>query len=110
MPRAFRFSPSPRNQYPHTHGPAHSQCTPVLCPIRTGSHLRAHPGQDCRLKAEGSLGRRPPAPRYAMKDGKIAVVEDEAERVRLIHRRYLELRVRPETSGRIAEFSEHEAD
>jgi site-specific DNA recombinase len=29
---------------------------------------------------------------YAMKDGKIAVVEDEAERVRLIYRRYLELR------------------
>src|ERR1700682_5493468 len=28
---------------------------------------------------------------YEMKDGKIAVVEDEAERVRLIHRRYLEL-------------------
>jgi site-specific DNA recombinase len=28
---------------------------------------------------------------YAMKDGKIAVVEDEAERVRMIYRRYLEL-------------------
>ena len=28
---------------------------------------------------------------YKMKDGKIAVVEDEAERVRLIYRRYLEL-------------------
>src|SRR5256885_2864595 len=28
---------------------------------------------------------------YAMKDGKIAVLEDEAERVRLIFRRYLEL-------------------
>src|SRR3979490_1688318 len=28
---------------------------------------------------------------YAMKDGKSAVVEDEAERVRLIYRRYLEL-------------------
>jgi DNA invertase Pin-like site-specific DNA recombinase len=28
---------------------------------------------------------------YEMKDGKIAVVEDEAERVRLIYRRYLEL-------------------
>src|SRR3982075_2177459 len=28
---------------------------------------------------------------YAMEDGKIAVVEDEAERVRLIYRRYLEL-------------------
>src|SRR5260221_8954635 len=28
---------------------------------------------------------------YEMKDGKITVVEDEAERVRLIYRRYLEL-------------------
>jgi len=28
---------------------------------------------------------------YQMKDGKVAVVEDEAERVRLIYRRYLEL-------------------
>src|SRR6266513_4633062 len=28
---------------------------------------------------------------YQMKDGKIAVIEDEAERVRLIYRRYLEL-------------------
>jgi len=28
---------------------------------------------------------------YEMKDGKIAVVEDEAERIRLIYRRYLEL-------------------
>jgi site-specific DNA recombinase len=32
-----------------------------------------------------------PCPGYAMKDGKIAVVEDQAERVRLIYRRYLEL-------------------
>ena len=28
---------------------------------------------------------------YEMKDGKVAIVEDEAERVRLIYRRYLEL-------------------
>src|SRR5258706_2653394 len=44
-------------------GPADAQCAPVHCPVREGSHLRAHPGQDCRLKAEGSLGRRSPAPR-----------------------------------------------
>ncbi len=52
----------PAVQYHDLNGPADSQCAPVLCPVRTGSHLRTHPGQDCRLKAEGSLGRRSPAP------------------------------------------------
>jgi site-specific DNA recombinase len=40
-----------------------SERAPVLCPIRKGSHLRTHPRQDCRLEAEGSVGRRSPAPR-----------------------------------------------
>src|SRR5467141_3653969 len=52
-----------QQQYHDLHGPADSQCAPVLCSIRTGSHLRTHPGQDCCLKAEGSLGRRSPPPR-----------------------------------------------
>src|SRR6266403_3950968 len=42
---------------------------PVLCPVRTGGHLRAHPGQDCCLKAEGSLGRWSPAPRLRVEGG-----------------------------------------
>ena len=29
-----------------------------LCPVRARGHLRAHPGQDRRLQAQGSLGRR----------------------------------------------------
>jgi site-specific DNA recombinase len=41
-------------------------------------------------RVSGSVGGPLPLG-YAMKDGKIAVVEDEAERVRLIYRRYLEL-------------------
>src|SRR5258705_13577099 len=36
------------------------------CKCATGGYLRAHPGQDCRLKAEGSLGRRSPAPRLLL--------------------------------------------
>src|SRR6202165_5922763 len=42
-------------------------------------------------KREGLLVGGPLPLGYKMKDGKIAVVEDEAERVRLIYRRYLEL-------------------
>ena len=30
----------------------------VVCPIRTRSHLRAHPGQDFSVQAQGALGRR----------------------------------------------------
>src|SRR5258707_1549275 len=58
----MRVKDYPAVQYHDLDGPAYSQCAPVLCAIRTGSHLRTHPGQDCRLKAEGSLGRRSPAP------------------------------------------------
>jgi DNA invertase Pin-like site-specific DNA recombinase len=46
-----------------SNGPADSQCAVVLCPVRAGSHLRTHLGQDCCLKAKGTLGRRSPAPR-----------------------------------------------
>jgi len=45
---------------------------------------------------------------YEMKDGKIAVVEDEAERVRLIYRRYLEGRrwLDDVVSGRVTTIAE----
>jgi len=44
------------------------------------------------IKAKGACGSEAPLPLgYEMKDGKIAVVEEEAELVRLIFRRYLEL-------------------
>jgi site-specific DNA recombinase len=42
-------------------------------------------------KRKGPLGRWYLPLGYHMKDDQIAVVEDEAERVRLIYRRYLEL-------------------
>ena len=32
--------------------------TAVVCPIRTRSHFRAHPGQDFSVQAQGALGRR----------------------------------------------------
>ena len=39
----------------------------VVCPIRAGSHLRAHPRQDCRLQAQGVVGRRHGAARLRHK-------------------------------------------
>jgi hypothetical protein len=52
----------------------------------SGSGTRSqHPS----VRASGSAAPSPSA--MDMKDGKIAVVESEAEQVRLIYRRYLEL-------------------
>ena len=50
-------------QHHHVHGPADPQRAPVLCPVRTGGYLRADPGQNRCLQAEGPLGRRHPPPR-----------------------------------------------
>jgi site-specific DNA recombinase len=59
--------------------------------VRAGGHVRADQGQDRSLQAQGTLGRRSLPLGHDMKDGKITVVEHEAEQVRLIYRRYLEL-------------------
>jgi site-specific DNA recombinase len=34
----------------------------LLCPVRTGGHLGANPGQDRGFQAQGPVGRRQPAP------------------------------------------------
>ena len=39
-------------------GPADPERPAVVCPIRTRSHFRAHPGQDFSVQAQGALGRR----------------------------------------------------
>jgi DNA invertase Pin-like site-specific DNA recombinase len=59
--------------------------------VRAGSHFRAHPGQDCSLQAQRTVGGGPLPLGYELKDGKLTVVEEEAERVRMIFRRYLEV-------------------
>src|SRR6266849_9219560 len=41
----------PAVQHHDLDGPADAQCAPVLCPVRTGGHLRAHPGQDRSIEA-----------------------------------------------------------
>src|SRR3981081_2833636 len=53
-------------------------------PKASGTRLLPQSGRGCGEADPGPQGPE-------MKDGKIAVVEDEAERVRLIYRRYLEL-------------------
>ena len=39
-------------------GRSDTQRPAVVCPVRARGHLRAHPGQDRRLQAQGPLGRR----------------------------------------------------
>ena len=48
----------PAVQHHHLDGPADAERAAVVCPVRARGHLRAHPGQDRRLQAQGSLGRR----------------------------------------------------
>jgi site-specific DNA recombinase len=81
----------PAVQHHDLNGSADAQCAVVLCSVRARGHIRADQRQDRSLQAQGTLGRRSLPLGYDMKDGKIAVVEDEAEQVRLIYRRYLEL-------------------
>ena len=45
-------------QHDDLDGAADPQRAAVVCPVRAGGHLRAHPGQDRRLQAQGPLGRR----------------------------------------------------
>ena len=44
------------------YGSADPQCAAVLCPVRTGGHLRADPGQDRGIETQGALGWGQPAP------------------------------------------------
>jgi len=61
-PRASRFV-SVTQQF-NTRPPWAANAPMCSCPLpnSNGSHLRAHPDKIAALKAEGSLGRRSPAP------------------------------------------------
>ena len=63
----------------------------VLCPVRAGGHLRAHPRQDRRLQAQGLVGRRHGSARLRAQGWQASIHQDEAKTVRLIFQRYLEL-------------------
>ena len=65
----------------------------VLCPLPSSSGRSPPSGSGTRSQppSERSLGRGHLPLGYRMKDGKIAIVEEEAELVRSIFRRYLEL-------------------
>jgi site-specific DNA recombinase len=77
-------SVTPTVQYDDVHGSIDPQCAPVLCPVRAGGHLRAHPRQDRHLQRKGIWVGGPLPFGYELKDEKLVVVEEEAERVRLI--------------------------
>src|SRR5712672_2424154 len=47
----------PAVQHHDLDGAANAQCAPVLCPVRAGGHLGAHPRQDRSIKARRELGR-----------------------------------------------------
>src|SRR5437016_6530888 len=55
--RVFRIG-HPAVQHHDFDGAADTERAAVICPVRARGHLRAHPGQDRRLQAQGSLGRR----------------------------------------------------
>jgi len=78
-------------QHNHQHGKAYPQCPAVICPVRTGGHWGAGEGQDRRFQEERSLhgGNIPLG--YTNRDKKLVIVPEEADRVRWIFRRYLEL-------------------
>jgi site-specific DNA recombinase len=58
-------------------------------------HWRAHPRQNCRIEEEGALGRWRGPDGYHIQDRKLIVNEEEAETVRMIFARYLDLRSLP---------------
>src|SRR5882762_546203 len=90
-PRRLICLGHPAIQHHDLDGPVNAQRAFVLRPVRARGHLGADPRQDCSIKAKGPVGRGTLPFGYEMKDGKIAIVEEEAELVRLIFRRYLEL-------------------
>ena len=63
----------------------------VLRSVRARDHRRANPRQGRRLEAEGDLDGRSGSAGYRVEDRALHVVEDEAEFVRSLFRRYLEI-------------------
>jgi DNA invertase Pin-like site-specific DNA recombinase len=59
--------------------------------VRTRGYSRAHPRQDRRLQAQGLVGWRHGSARLCAHEGKLSIHADEANTVRLIFARYLEL-------------------
>src|SRR6266478_2779566 len=53
----------PAVQHHDLDGAVNAQCAPVLCPVRAGGHLGAHPRQDRSIKAKRDLGRGQPSSR-----------------------------------------------
>src|SRR5260221_4507347 len=92
MPRAYRLSRSPSSSIPQP--PMGRLTLNVLLSFAqferevTSERIR---DKIAASKRKGLWVGGPLPLGYAMKEGKITVVEDEAERVRLIYRRYLEL-------------------
>jgi hypothetical protein len=58
----------PAVQHYDLDGAANTQCALILCPVRTGGHLRADPRQDRGIETKGALGRRQSAPRLTEAD------------------------------------------
>ena len=73
------------------HGAAHAQRAAVVRPVRARGDRGAGARQDRGLQAQGYLGRRTSPARLSRVDKKLVVVPDEAETVRTIFHRYLEL-------------------
>ena len=82
----------PAVQHHDLDGATHPQRLAVLCPVRAGGHLRAHPRQDRRppnARAFGSAAWSPWATRPRIE--RSPSLRDEAKTVRHIFRRYLDL-------------------
>jgi site-specific DNA recombinase len=77
-------------QHQLQHGAAHAQRAVVLCPVRARADRGVGARQDRGLQAQGPLGRGPGPARYAQWTRRV-VVPVEAEAVRTIFERYLEL-------------------
>jgi DNA invertase Pin-like site-specific DNA recombinase len=89
--QACRSSRSPRPSTPHQHGPADPQRAAVVRPVRARGHGRAHPRQDRCVQTPGLwMGGNVPLG-YRVENRKLVPVAEEAETVRFIFRRYLEL-------------------
>ena len=89
-PRRLLHLGHPGLQHHHQHGKAHPQHASVLRAVRAGDHRRANPRQGRRLKAQGHLDGRRGSARLPGRRPRSPVVEDEAEFVRALFRRYLE--------------------
>jgi site-specific DNA recombinase len=81
----------PAVQHHHLDGQADAECVALFRPVRAGGYRRAHPRQNRSLQAQGHVDGRCSSAGYEARERRLVVNPTEANTVRYIYERYLEL-------------------